>query len=265
MENVDPVGAAVAEHPEAISPHFTGLVLDTVPRLLEASYNLRYQVYCHERAFLPAEEYPDQLEVDEFDRYSVHLGVVNLRGELVATARLVQPSTEGLPVFNHCELFPDALPLHDPRFRIAEVSRLSVSRIYNRRAGDGFFGLQGPTPLRKGEERRGGGEIVMTLYKAVYHASKRRGHTHWIVATEKSLQRLFSRFRFPFRPIGPETDYYGIVAPYLMDLRDFDRLILSGEVAPLAEFLQGLEPQFRPMGDPLRDGPVAHAAGRSAH
>jgi N-acyl amino acid synthase of PEP-CTERM/exosortase system len=254
-------GAALLERAEPISPHFTGLVLDTVPRLLEASYNLRYQVYCHERGFLPAEKYPDQLEVDEFDRYSVHLGVVNLRGELVATARLVQPSVEGLPVFNHCTLFPDALPLHDPRFRIAEVSRLSVSRIYNRRAGDGFFGLQGPTPLRKEAERRGGGEIVMSLYRAVYHASKRRGHTHWIVATEKSLQRLFSRFRFPFKPIGPETDYYGIVAPYLMDLRDFDRLILSGEVAPLAEFLHGLEPQFRPVREAAHDGQAAHAGG----
>jgi N-acyl amino acid synthase of PEP-CTERM/exosortase system len=248
-----------------VSPYFTGLVLDNVPRLLEASYSLRYQVYCHERAFLPAEKYPDQLEVDGFDRYSVHVGVVNLQGDLVATARLVQPSAEGLPVFAHCTLFADVLPIHDPTFRVAEISRLSVSRTYNRRAGDGFFGLQGPTPRRKGEERRGGGEIVMTLYKAVYQASKRRGHTHWIAATERSLQRLFSRFRFPFRPIGPETDYYGIVAPYLMDLRDFDRLIVSGEVAPLAEFLNGLEPQFRPSGDWLRDSSHAHASGRSAH
>jgi N-acyl amino acid synthase of PEP-CTERM/exosortase system len=263
MEAVD---VGVPERSEPISPHFTGVELDGVPRLLEASYNLRYQVYCHEREFLPADKYPDQLEVDAFDRYSVHLGVVNLRGDLVATARLVQPSAEGLPVFSHCTLFPGALPMHDPTFRVAEISRLSVSRTYNRRAGDGFFSLQGPTPLRKQAERRGGGEIVMTMYKAVYHASKRRGHTHWIAATEKSLQRLFSRYRFPFRPIGPETDYYGIVAPYLMDLRDFDRLILSGEVPPLAEFLHGLEPQFRPTGDPRRDeAHAAHAASRSAH
>ena len=43
--------------------------------------------------------------------------------------------------------------------------------------------------------------------------------THWVVAREPSLQRLVSSFAVPFRPIGPLTDYYGPVAPYLVELR----------------------------------------------
>ena len=40
------------------------------PDLLAQSYRLRYQVYCLERKFLPAEDYPAGLELDEFDSHS---------------------------------------------------------------------------------------------------------------------------------------------------------------------------------------------------
>jgi N-acyl amino acid synthase of PEP-CTERM/exosortase system len=232
-----------------MSRYFTGLVLDDTPQLLSDSYNLRYQVYCLERGFLPAEDYPDQLETDVFDRYSVHIGVVNLQGDIVATARLVESSAAGLPMFQHCSLFSDSTSLYQRARRVVEVSRLSVSRRYNRRAGDGFYSLQGATDRNDGPERRGGGEIVLTLYKALYQASKRLGFTHWVAATERSLQRLVAKYGFPFKAIGPETDYYGLVAPYLMDLQEFDRVILSHRIPMLDDFLDGLEPEFSPAGD----------------
>jgi N-acyl amino acid synthase of PEP-CTERM/exosortase system len=247
-----------ARLPEAMSRHFTGLVLDDAPRLLEESYGLRYQVYCLERRFLPADDYPDHLERDVFDRHAVHIGVVNAQGGVVATARIVELSDAGFPIFEYCKLFPGERPLHDHKKYVVEVSRLSVSRTYNRRIGDAFYSLQGPTARIDGPERRGGGEIVLTLYKALYQASKRRGFTHWVVATEKALQRLVARYGFPFRVIGPETDYYGMVSPYLMDLTEFDKVILSGRVPLLREFLDGLEPEFRPFEDD--DGCTLNAA-----
>jgi phenylacetate-CoA ligase len=225
---------------------FTGQVLDDVPALLTQSYRLRYEVYCQDRHFLAAERYPDGLETDAFDRHSVHVGVVNSQGEVVATARLIEWSDAGLPIFDHCTLFPGERPLQDPSRRVVEVSRLAISRDYNRRAGDDFYGLQGSTTHPRGTDRRAGGAIVLALYRALYQASKRRGFTHWVVATERSLQRLVAKYGFPFRLIGPETDYYGLVAPYIMDLRDFDAVILRGGNALLGEFLEGLEPEFRP-------------------
>src|SRR5205823_839428 len=130
---------------------------------------------------------------------------------------------------------------------VVEVSRLAVSRKYNRRAGDGFYGLQGITERPDGADRRKGGEIVLSLYKALYQASKRRGFTHWLAATEKSLQRLVAKYGFPFKAVGPEVDYYGCVYPYLMDLHEFDRVILSRRISLLDDFLQGLEPEFAPV------------------
>lgn len=227
--------------------YFTGRVLDGVPSLLHESYGLRYQVYCLERKFLPADDYPNRMETDRFDRHAVHVGVINTAGEVIATARLIEVTDAGLPLLGHCTLHDPAIARPAPSRRVVEVSRLSVSRRYNRRAGDNFYSLQGITERPDGDERRGGGEIVMTLYKALYQASKRRGYTHWLAATERSLQRLVARYGFPFWAAGPEVDYYGLVAPYLMDLSEFDQTILSGRVPLLANFLTGLEEEFRPV------------------
>jgi N-acyl amino acid synthase of PEP-CTERM/exosortase system len=240
------------DHPQsppaapASSSHFTGLLLDDDPELLRASYALRYQVYCVERSFLSADDYPEQVETDEFDRHSIHVGVINGRGELAATARLVQLTTDGLPSFDHCTFHAGVNILRDFDRRVIEVSRLSVSRAYNRRAGDDHFSLGSAPALTEGAERRGGGVLVMTLYKAMYQISKRRGITNWMAATERSLQRLVTRCGFPFRQIGPETDYYGPVAPYLLDLAEFDVNIMSGRFPALNDFMDGLEPEFRP-------------------
>jgi N-acyl amino acid synthase of PEP-CTERM/exosortase system len=232
--------------PSAGSPHFTALVLDNDPVLLRASYALRYQVYCHERHFLPPGDYPDGIETDDFDQNSIHVGVLNAQGELAATARLVQLTRTGLPSFDHCTFYAGVNILRDLERRVIEVSRLSVSRSYNRRAGDEHYSL-GTAPARtEGGERRSGGVLVMTLYKALYQTSKRCGITNWLAATEKSLQRLVTRSGFPFRQIGPETDYYGLVAPYLLDLAEFDVNIMSGQFPALKDFIEGLEPEFRP-------------------
>lgn len=227
-------------------PYFRALELDDVPALLEASYRLRYQVYCHERGFLPSPYYPDGLETDVFDQHAVHLGVLNTADSLVATARLVPRTQDGLPMFGHCSILVDHPVLADPRAPVVEVSRLAVSRQYNRRKGDEHYALEGGGITSTGERRREGGEIVMTLYRALYQASKRHGFTHWLAATERSLQRLVVRYRFPFRQVGPEVDYFGLVAPYLMDLAEFDVEILSGQVPALREFLDGLDPHFQP-------------------
>jgi N-acyl amino acid synthase of PEP-CTERM/exosortase system len=246
MESLDQV--TLPDLPER-SPHFRGLVIDDSADLLEESYRLRYQVYCLERKFLSADDHPAGKEVDAYDRHSVHVGVLNAAGEIAATARLVELTPAGLPALEHCEIYPQEQSLDHPGRRVVEVSRLSVSRRYNRRAGDGFYSLQGPQARPDSPERRGGGELVMTLYKALYQASKRRGFTHWLAATERSLQRLVAKYGFPFRAIGPTTDYCGDVSPYLMDLREFDRVITSHRIALLDGFLDGLEPEFRPRKD----------------
>ena len=232
--------------PDATAPYFTAVEIDGLPDLLHASYELRYQVYCLERHFLPADRYPEGFETDVFDQHAVHLGVLDPHGVLVATARLVRRTEDGLPMYGHCSLLVHHPVIADPRAPIVEVSRLAVSRAFNRRRGDEHYALEGATSERA-DRRREGGEIVMTLYRALYQASKRHGFTHWLAATERSLQRLVIRYHFPFVQVGPETDYFGMVAPYLMDLSAFDVEILSQDVPALRDFLVGLEPHLIPV------------------
>lgn len=202
-------------------------LLDGDPHLLAQSYQLRYYVYCRERRFLPAEAYPDRLEVDEFDSHSSHIGIMDAHGELAGTVRLVRSSAAGFPLLQHCRLFPGQTELECAWKGVAEVSRLAVSRRYRR-------------------PRDGGNALVNTLYKALYQVSKRCGFTHWLVATEPSFQRLVAEYGCPFTAIGPETDYFGPVTPYFMDLSAWDKVIVSGTFPALSSFLDGLEPELNP-------------------
>lgn len=204
-----------------------GRQIDSDARLMDESHRLRYQVYCVERGFLNPDDYPDRREQDEYDRHSLHLGVVDGMGSLLATARLVKVHVPGLPLFRHCRIYANETELYRETNRVVEVSRLCVSRQLRRYRSD----------------RR---TVVTMLYRALFQASKQNGFTHWLVATERSLQRLVTDFGFPFRAIGPFSDYCGEVAPYLMDLHEFEEIIQSRTRPALASFLDGLEPEFRP-------------------
>lgn len=242
---MDPVTALVKYGHMPVCPRFHGVELDEFPALLTDSYRLRYQVYCRERRFLDASHYPEGLEIDRFDRHAVHLGVVDDWGTLVATARLVRRSDEGLPMFGHCSVLRRVPVLADQRAPLVEVSRLAVSRA-------SLESIDGETTSRGRAEARAmrhaaRNDMITVLYRELYQASKRHGFTHWLVATEPSLQRLVIKYRFPFVQVGPVTDYFGPVAPYLMDVREFEQEILSGEAPALESFLDGLDPRFAPV------------------
>lgn len=219
-------------------------ILDDDPRLLGQSYRLRYQVYCVERQFLDAGDYPDQLEFDAYDRDSVHVGVVDGHGVLVAAARLVKSTRDGLPLFRYCTLFPSERTLDDPANTVVEVSRVSISRAY----------------ARHPEPRSRGAEPFLTLLKAVIYGAKGAGATHLIGATDAALHRRLVRFGFPYRLAGPSVDYYGPVAPHIMSLAELDQVVLSGHYPALKDFPVG------PVSGPWRrsDDADGHSAWRHA-
>jgi N-acyl-L-homoserine lactone synthetase len=192
---------------------FYARAIDDDPRLLEASYRLRYRVYCVERQFLDPAAHPDQRETDEFDGASVHLGVVDAFGELAGTARLIRPNPRGFPMFRYCAFFPEVQMLGTPHVIPFEVSRVAISRHYTR------------------ERRRT--EPFLTLVKAMVQGARRAGATHLMGANEVSLHRRLVHFGFPYRISGPTADYYGPVAPCIMSLRELDEIIAAGRFPAL--------------------------------
>ncbi len=183
---------------------------------------LRFQVYCVECGFLEKSDYPMQRESDEHDENSAHFAAMNLRGEMAGYVRLVLPDAIGtFPFQNHCVSLLDGVIL-PPANLSAEISRLMVRHDYRRRAGElPPIGIStaAPGPAVANERRNPSPQILLSMYRQMYAYSVKNGIRYWYAAMERSLARALSRMNFGFQQIGPATDYYGPVAPYVADLR----------------------------------------------
>lgn len=193
-------------------------------RPLKTALELRYQVYCLECNFLSPDDYPDGIETDEHDDEAAHFHAFDARGELVGYVRLVRPDADRLfPLQRQCKLTVPRTELPPPR-RAAEISRLMVRRDYRRRRGDSLSGVtagQNRAAL-VGDRRHEAPQILLSLYRQMYLYSLAHDIRYWYAAMERPLARSLSQLKFGFDAIGPETDYYGPVAPYLADLRQLE-------------------------------------------
>lgn len=241
-------------HPAEPQPCFDFLPVDDHQALLQQSYRLRYQVYCNERRFLNADDYPDAVESDQFDPNAHHIAAVNRVDEVIGAVRLVRPSRDqGLPLESHCTIsadFPAQVgansvreALHNPSN--AEISRLVVSKGYSRRAADGYYAMSDAAPRRDPNDRRcaGGPAIAMGLYRELYRFSRRNGITHWLAAMERALRLYLKRHHIVFEAIGPEVDYYGPVTPFMVAVDDIQRRMQHRDPSLCADWNRDLEPQ----------------------
>ena len=241
-------GVGRAGHSGTGAPRFVGGPIDNVPHLLEQSYRLRYEVYCLERDFLPAGQYPAGQEIDEFDRHALHVGAVDASGALAATSRAVKVSAKGLPLFDHCTSFPHEIEFHRANPQLVEVGRLVVGRGHRRSRNHVVSGKENvsksATMMDYGrvERRRVGEDAFMTVLKALYDETKRIGATHWLTAMQEPLRHQLAQQGFPFRAFGPECEYYGVVVPYQMAIQELDAVIRSGRFRGLDGFAINLQP-----------------------
>lgn len=107
------------------------------PEDLDEVYKLRYQVYCIERRFENPHEYPNQQEIDIFDKRSVYTLLQHKKsGEFIGTARLVLPDRKEMNnhFYNH---FPAQIATQQelardndifPIDKTAEISRICFSQ-----------------------------------------------------------------------------------------------------------------------------------------
>ena len=197
--------------------------------LMGRAYELRFQTYCLERGFLPAQDYPNRQEKDSYDIHSEHFCAFNHQKDLVGYVRLVRSDERDSFPFQHhrLDLFDSAdLP---PASESGEISRLIVCQNYRRRRGDNMAGVSTEDVTHKksatSERRVHSPQILLSLYRQMYACSLKQDIRYWYAAMEPSLARALSQMNFGFRQIGPPADYYGMVAPYVADLRDLEMRI----------------------------------------
>ena len=214
--------------------------MDHDEELMRNVFQLRFQVYCMECGFLPPADYPDRLETDEHDRNSAHFCAFNLTDGLVGVVRLVRPDAKrAFPFNSHCATLFEGVDLPPPSAS-AEISRLMVRKDYRRRPGDTVAGVTvEPTVVDPNQKRRDNSpQVLLSMYRQLYAYSVENDIRYWYVAMEEFLARALTKLNFAFRQIGPATDYYGPVAPYLGDLRDFEARLGERNPALLAWLLK---------------------------
>ncbi|MFZ6813604.1 PEP-CTERM/exosortase system-associated acyltransferase [Undibacterium sp. Rencai35W] len=188
---------------------------------LQKIFALRYQVYCLEKMFLDAKDYPEGVESDDYDESAIHLGAFASGDNIVGSLRLVRSTTMHFPIFDHCKV--SQLPKGANSLEFAEISRLIISK--KKRAM-----IRPPKqtiPPSIGAVRSdftdfGISDLLMELFRVMFTYSKQRGIKYWLAAMEPSLMRLLQYHHFNFRQVGPATDYYGQVIPCIASLEEIE-------------------------------------------
>jgi len=115
--------------------HFEVFLADT-PESKKINYSIRYQVYCEEMGYENKDDFPMEMEFDEYDRFSEHFIVRHKEtGDWVAAMRLVISGEMGLPMEQHCILHEE---IDNNHFRKAvELSRLCILGKVRKSSGKG--------------------------------------------------------------------------------------------------------------------------------
>jgi N-acyl amino acid synthase of PEP-CTERM/exosortase system len=224
------------------------------PEKLKSVYNLRYQVFCKERGFIPKRLCPKQMEVDEYDNRSLHFAAYyNKDQHASGTLRLVSgEAVEQLPLSKKCQIDKALLPRDFDYSKCGEISRLAISKNFRRRATDGNYPQEKEDRVSarvQSNKRTKFPEIVLGLYKSLYQETKRHGIEHWLAAMEPSLVKLLYKLPIQFMEIGPEVDYYGPVKPYIASVYEFECMLHTRSPELYADFANGLDTAYVPVFD----------------
>ncbi|WP_432743612.1 PEP-CTERM/exosortase system-associated acyltransferase [Methylobacter sp. G7] len=200
----------------------------TSAELKNEVYKLRYQVYCIENEFLNSEHYPDELEVDDFDRQSIHYLIRHRKsGDYAATTRLILPGTDNpeklFPLELYCEIDNSGVMQPINREHLGEVSRFCVSKEFKKRKNETHtLAAIGPDQQDyfTSDERRAFPLISLALIACVIKASHENDIRYLYATMERSLLQFLSALGINFIKIGPQGDYHGPRWPTVIKITD---------------------------------------------
>ena len=205
-----PLAAQPAQANDLFNRHLAVVPADSA-ELQEKAFQLRYQVYCLERGFENAADYPDGRERDGDESRSLHsLLLDRATGAAVGTVRLILPRRgDDLPVFRLIgagRLRSAGLP----RETTAEVSRFAVAKAFRRRLEDGWRSRSGRVAADGREPLQ---LLTFGLIRAVVMMGALGDVTHVVAMMEPALLRLLRRLGIAFHPLGRMVNHHGLRQP----------------------------------------------------
>ena len=189
-------------------------------------YQLRYQVYCEEFQYIPAKNFLDKRETDEFDNYSLHCMVNHKNsGKTAACVRVVMPTTADdlLPFEKHCAKALDSnliAGLNLNRQIISEICRVAVAADFRKRAGESASRFGDVLDFSDIEKRTCSLITVAAFFSAIA-LTELTGRTNFFMLLEPFLVKLMKSYGITLQQIGKEDNYHGIRAPYFLTTHAF--------------------------------------------
>lgn len=204
---------------------FFEIEVATTEELVNKVFEVRFQVYCIDRAFENPMQFPDKREHDAYDPRSAHALIRHRRsGDSVAVVRLVlagdTPEQSDFPMEEPCihrmsQQAQETIAA-TPRQHMAEISRMAVSREFRRRLNEqeSTTGVTDQTSYADAEGgRRAMPYISLGLFAAILRMSVKHNVTHWMAVMEPAQLRLLKRFGVEFDHVGPVMEYHGLRRP----------------------------------------------------
>ena len=192
---------------------------------LHEAFKIRFKVYCEEFKYEPVEDFPDQLEQDEYDEISRHCLIIHRDTGIAAGCVRLVPSrgpanTSPLPFEKYCQhslnqALIDEMKLE--RNTVCEISRLAVDGRFRRRTGESLtrFGEFRGFNLSENEQRACSLIAVAGFFSATV-LTEMHNTTNVFAMMEPFLPRLMKRSGLFFKKVGYDIDYHGIRAPYFI-------------------------------------------------
>jgi N-acyl amino acid synthase of PEP-CTERM/exosortase system len=192
----------------------------------ELAYRIRYQVYCREFRYEREEDYPDQMERDEYDDQAWHCILMHkLSDSAVGCVRLIGPCEEGptslLPFERSCshalnEQIFDLSTL--PRDSFGEISRLAVLQNFRRRKSDEKKPISFPDQQMLAKSGRSHFPLIsISLSLGILSMLLNSGLKYGFAMMEPRLTRMLKRYGIVFNQIGDVTDHHGMRGPFVIE------------------------------------------------
>jgi N-acyl amino acid synthase of PEP-CTERM/exosortase system len=228
--------------------HFEVFLADTEEGV-GLNQRVRYRVFCLEKGFEDATDFPDGRERDRWDDVSIHFTVrEKATGNWVAATRIILPLAEQFPVEEQ-EGFVPGHAEGIPRYTLSEVSRICIVReggavapVAGQPAGDGMEEVAGVSDRRR--ER----DVLLGLVRAITEYCLDHGIRLGYMFITDAFAKLLQRLGVVFHQVGGKTVYRGVRAPYCIDYA-LSKRHMCARSADLAELFEAWDQAYRPISE----------------
>lgn len=166
-------------------------------------HNIRYQVYCEELGYEDKEKFPDQQEIDEYDKFSTLFIVrYKITNEYIAAFRLIESIKTQLPLEKICVLHE---PIKDNSIELSRVCVLDHIRT---------------NKISDKENENIQNTILLGMIEAgsKYAFDKGINTAYWLI--RPALSKLLKKLGLNMVKIGDLCEHKGIRYPYKATIRD---------------------------------------------